>query len=294
MFFYLRIVCDLIGGNDMRKILWLVVTLFVMVGLVGCGNSTVEKAIEKGKLALADNDIEKAESSFNLALTEDPKNKEAGEWLKLIETYNQFKSQVENKEIDNANKTLQELKDNEKYSIIKVITKSQEEVLKTTIDKIKALDNQIAELVQLYNPEDENSMPDENYLAKSDELLANPDLTEEQKKKVEAFKKDATERANILLAKMAEEQRKAEEQQAAAEKSKEKIDRKRAEEILAESRDVDRSIAGIRSEPEMDEVINGVTYYFFDIYALTEGFAADAWYVSSADGTVVHSSEILN
>lgn len=280
----------------MKKALILLVALAVVVGLVGCGNSTAKKAIENGKLALADNDIEKAESSFNLAITEDKDNEEAKDWLELIEKYNQLVSQIENKEIDKANKSLKELKENEKFTSIKVMTKEQEKTLNKLKETIQDLDKQITELVQSYNPEDENSMPDETYLGKSDELLANSSLTEEQKNKVESFKKEATDRVNAILAREEEKQRIAEQEQqkAAQEKDKEIIDKQRAEEILVETLDVDRSIAGVRTDAAMDEVRDGVTYYFFDIYALTEGFAADAYYVNSQDGTVIHSSEFFN
>ena len=54
------------------------------------------------------------------------------------------------------------------------------------------------------------------------------------------------------------------------------------------------SIAGVRTDPEMDEIIDGVTYYFFDVYALTEGFAASAYFVSSKDGSVSTYSELVN
>jgi len=166
---------------------------------------------------------------------------------------------------------------------------------------MQELEKQIAELVQSYDPEDENSMPDETYLVKSDVLLANPSLTDAQKNKVETFKKEATDRANAILAREEEKQRIAEQEQqkaaqekAAQEKAKMAIDKKRAEEILVETLGVDRSIAGVRSDAAMDEVRDGVTYFFFDIYALTEGFAADAYYVNSQDGAVIHSSEFFN
>jgi hypothetical protein len=280
----------------MKRTLIFIVTLAILAGLAGCGNSTVEKAIENGKLALADNDIEKAESSFNLALTEDKDNKEAKEWLELIENYNQFVSQIEKKEIDQANNSLIELKENEKFASIKVLTKEQEKTLNKIMETMQELDKQVAELVQSYNPEEENSMPEESYLVRSDELLANPNLTEAQKNKVETFKKEATDRANAILAREDEKRRMAEQEQqkAAQEKAEMGIDKKRAEEILVETLGVDRSIAGVRSDETMDEVRDGVTYYFFDIYALTEGFAADAYYVNSKDGTVLHSSEFFN
>ncbi|WP_338752232.1 SH3 domain-containing protein [Bacillus sp. FJAT-52991] len=71
-----------------------------------------------------------------------------------------------------------------------------------------------------------------------------------------------------------------------------KISRSEAKKILIKTKKIDTKIAGVRSDPEMDQVVNGVTYYFFDVYALTEGFAASSYFVSSKDGRVLTWSQL--
>lgn len=204
---------------------FLLITYLMLIGLVSVGcapaesketvqeesSTLVKDAIDQGKLALADGDIEKAKSNFNLALIEDSKNVEAKQWIHLIEKYNQFVSEVENKEVEKAAKTLNELKENESYVLIEGIAKEQEQRLNESTAEIEELDMKIAKLSKLYNPEDENSMPDETYLVRSEEILANANLTVDQRKIVEDFKKNATERADKLLAIEEEKMRIAEE-----------------------------------------------------------------------------------
>lgn len=177
--------------------------------------SIIEKAMDQGELALADGDIEKAKSNFNLALTKDANNKEAKEWLEIIEKYDQLVSHLENKDIDNATKTVNELRSNGKYAVIAGLTTEHEQNLDKMTAEVKELDTKIVELGELYNPEDESSMPNETYLARADEILKNPYLTDEQKKTVENFKKEATDRVNSILAREEEKQKAAnlEEQQ---------------------------------------------------------------------------------
>lgn len=57
----------------MKKLLLMLMLVF----LVGCSNGVYEKAMEQGKLALANGEVEKALSSFELALNEKPNSKEA-------------------------------------------------------------------------------------------------------------------------------------------------------------------------------------------------------------------------
>ncbi|MFK2827032.1 SH3 domain-containing protein [Bacillus sp. B190/17] len=66
-----------------------------------------------------------------------------------------------------------------------------------------------------------------------------------------------------------------------------KISRNQAKQILIKTNKINTRIAGVRDLPEMDRTVNGVTYYCFDVYALTEGFAASSYFVSSKDGRVL-------
>ena len=212
----------------MKRKLFLGVVCLILFSLVtaGCASteteskeveqekdsSIVKEAIDQGKLALADGDFEKAKSNFNLALLEDSENVEAKQWIEIIEKYDQFISAVDKKEVDKAVKTLDELKNDDKYALIEGFTKEPEQNLNTLMEDIKELDLKIAALSSLYNPEDENSMPSEDYLYFVDEILTDPSVTAKQKKFVEDFENKATERANIILAKMEEEMRAAEEE----------------------------------------------------------------------------------
>lgn len=209
-----------------RKLLFFTYLIFISLVTIGCASneskgtapdensSIVKEAIDKGKLALADSDIEKAKSNFNLALMEDSENVEAKEWVELIEKYDHFISEVDEQEPDKAEKTLNELKKDDKYELIEPLTKDAEQKLNTHVEAIEELDLKIAALSDLYDPEDENSMPSEDYLYLINEILTNPNITEKQKKFVEDFEEDATDRANSILAKMEEEMRAAEEEAA--------------------------------------------------------------------------------
>ena len=53
------------------------VLILTFIFLVGCSSGTYEKAMEQGKLALANGEVMKALSSFELALNEKPNSKEA-------------------------------------------------------------------------------------------------------------------------------------------------------------------------------------------------------------------------
>ncbi|MGD6968550.1 hypothetical protein ACQCVP_19200 [Rossellomorea vietnamensis] len=205
----------------MKKFFFVLTCLmFVLLILGGCsskgtsggtesGTSTIiEEAISKGKLALADANVDKAKSHFNLVLQEDPANKDAEEWLKIVGQYELFVFQVNEKAVDLAGDTLKELKNNEKYGVLEGLLKEHEYNYETLKTETTLLAAKMEELKQLYNPNDESSMPDETYLVRADEILASPYINENQRKAVEKFKKEATERAETIL-EQEEEKRKA-------------------------------------------------------------------------------------
>jgi hypothetical protein len=207
-----------------KRILAFTVLLLVsFIVLGGCSSNKsgggeeastiVEEALAQGKLALADADVEKAKSNFNLALKEDVDNKEAKGWLDVIGKYELFVTHIANHEIEPAKDTLNEFKKDENYDLLSGILKEHEQSLDLLVTESKKLDEEIEDLWTLYDPEDENSMPDETYLVRVDEILASPNLSDEQRKAAEKFKADATERANNLLAKEAEEQKAAKAQE---------------------------------------------------------------------------------
>ncbi|WP_226654793.1 hypothetical protein [Pseudalkalibacillus hwajinpoensis] len=162
--------------------------------------SVAEQAIDQGKLALANGEIAKAKSNFNLAVNEDTKNSEAKEWVELIDDYEQFITHMEEKEVEKASETLNELKGNSRYESIEVVIQEDADNLNEMVEETKKLTREIEDLKKLYDPHDENAMPDETYLVASDEILSNEYISEEQRDVVKKFKKDATDRANQILA----------------------------------------------------------------------------------------------
>jgi hypothetical protein len=83
----------------MKKI-WLGVISLLL--LAGCGNGTYDKAMEQGKLALAEGEFDKAEGLFQLALDEEPKDEEAKQYLDYITGLDEVEEAVNNKEWDQA------------------------------------------------------------------------------------------------------------------------------------------------------------------------------------------------
>ncbi|WP_129725997.1 lysozyme inhibitor LprI family protein [Ectobacillus funiculus] len=80
----------------------LLAALFTITLLVGCNNGTYEKAMEQGKLALANREFDKALASFELALKEEPKDKEAKVLYERLVVLNQVKEAIENAKWDDA------------------------------------------------------------------------------------------------------------------------------------------------------------------------------------------------
>lgn len=56
---------------------YLIIPVLAMTLMTGCGNKTFDKAMEEGKLAIANKEYEKAEGMFNLAIEENKDDKEA-------------------------------------------------------------------------------------------------------------------------------------------------------------------------------------------------------------------------
>lgn len=80
----------------------LLAALFTITLLVGCNNGTYEKAMEQGKLALANGEFDKALASFELALEEEPNDKDAKMLHERLVALNQVKEAMENTKWDDA------------------------------------------------------------------------------------------------------------------------------------------------------------------------------------------------
>lgn len=174
------------GCIFMKKQLFMVFVfvLIISVGMVGCqsaktetteDHSTVEKAIEKGKLALADGDYQKAKNNFDLALAEDKNSKEAKEWLALVKKIELLSLHLENKEINNAIKVIADIKGDKLYKAIRSQMEDFESKLATLKSSIEKIDNEIVAL----NQKLKEAAFDE-VIAKGNALKSEPNITEEQ------------------------------------------------------------------------------------------------------------------
>ncbi|MFJ8261934.1 lysozyme inhibitor LprI family protein [Rummeliibacillus sp. NPDC094406] len=95
----------------MRKLSYI---LLVGLLLAGCGNSgdlmknaesvnsTYTKAVEQGKLALTDGDIDKALASFELALDEKPKDLQAKKYVTQLKKTQEIENLIEDKKYKKA------------------------------------------------------------------------------------------------------------------------------------------------------------------------------------------------
>lgn len=68
--------------------------------LAGCNSGTYDKAMEQGKLALANGEFDKALASFELALDEKPKDEEAKALHEELTAYNEVKKDAEEADWD--------------------------------------------------------------------------------------------------------------------------------------------------------------------------------------------------
>ncbi|WP_049665067.1 lysozyme inhibitor LprI family protein [Bacillus sp. FJAT-27231] len=70
--------------------------------LAGCNNGTYEKAMEQGKLALANGEFDKAQASFELALDEKPKDEKAKGLYEDLTAYHEVEKAIEEAKWEDA------------------------------------------------------------------------------------------------------------------------------------------------------------------------------------------------
>lgn len=77
-----------------------VLTIILSLNIIACNSSN--RALDKGKELISEGQYEKAEVSLELALDEDPKNKEANELKNMIENYLEASKALDEGEIRKA------------------------------------------------------------------------------------------------------------------------------------------------------------------------------------------------
>ena len=115
----------------MKKIGIILTLILLVVGLVGCENSQSKKAIEQGKLEMANKEYDKALASFKIALDKESSNEEAKRLTTLIDNYKKANDEFEKGNIDEANKIMNQIDE-----------ETIEDSIKNDIDNLKSKINQ--------------------------------------------------------------------------------------------------------------------------------------------------------
>ncbi|KAA0549785.1 hypothetical protein FZW96_00045 [Bacillus sp. BGMRC 2118] len=187
----------------------------IQIGLIGCQttkeketeirrNIVVENAIENGKLALADGNFQRSKSNFELVQSKDNNNKEAKEWLLLVEEIEILSNHITNKEIEKAEKVLERLKFSELYSNVKNQIFDYESSLKTLISSIENIEKEIGELIQKLEEGTFDEVIEKGYILKNEK-----DITINQLDKINGIIDNAlTKKEEDILVQQTEEQNK--------------------------------------------------------------------------------------
>lgn len=115
----------------MKKIGIILTLILLVISLVGCENSKSKKAIEQGKMEMANKEYDKALASFKIALDKESSNEEAKRLTALIDHYKKANDEFEKGNIDDANKIMNQIDE-----------ETIEDSIKNDIDNLKAKINQ--------------------------------------------------------------------------------------------------------------------------------------------------------
>ncbi|MDU2686402.1 hypothetical protein QJR60_11390 [Paraclostridium sordellii] len=115
----------------MKKIIIIIVSILLGISMVGCESSVSKKAVEQGKLAMANKEYDKALASFKLAIDEGSNNKEVKRLTTLINHYTQANDKFKKGDIKSANKIMNEIDE-----------ETIDDSIKNDIDNLKAKINQ--------------------------------------------------------------------------------------------------------------------------------------------------------
>lgn len=139
---------------------------------------TADKAFEQGKLALANEDFNKAKNNFELAYEEDKKS-EAKVYLNTIDLIESFNSSYEQDELKEAKKIQIQLLEDTNYTKFYFMLDENADDLDLIMNIREDIDEQIEGLKEHFDP-DKGNMPSELYLAESQEILDEYYISTEQ------------------------------------------------------------------------------------------------------------------
>jgi len=136
----------------MEKRIWIIIlSMFLVLGLVGCGSSVAKNAINQGKEELQKKEYNKALALFEIALDNDDENEEIDVLKNIINDYIIAKEYLEEGKIEESQKTIDGI--NSQYSEYSI--KDDINSLKNQIDEDmktnEAINNDIKKLTALYD-----------------------------------------------------------------------------------------------------------------------------------------------
>lgn len=174
----------------MKLKLILILSLVGGMILTGCSNSgnklqdsTFDKAMSEGKLAIANQEYAKAEAMFNLAIQENKDDKEAKalyeQTLKMIDAQNL----LENGDLENAELTLQELNsiDSNLDSLKKVANKLLEDINaqnNKSIEKSESNLNKDNKSEEIEEIKEVQEVKQDKYLLEFNNIIKNEDISD--------------------------------------------------------------------------------------------------------------------
>jgi vacuolar-type H+-ATPase subunit I/STV1 len=204
-----------LGETEMEKFFLIFCVLLL---IVGCTNSTYDKAMEQAKLSLANGEYDKALGLFELATNEEPKEQNAKEQYDVLKDFLKVQEMIENKQWDVAiskannllkkesltNQMEKELKKNIEISEAGISITEQINQIKVLVNAQKYIDAQ-----QAINHLKQNEEAKEIFVIFSEEVRQiEGTVDKELKKQKEETEKLAAEKA--ATEKAAKEKAKAE------------------------------------------------------------------------------------
>jgi DNA primase large subunit len=162
----------------MKKIGMILTLILLVVSLVGCENSASKKAIEQGKMEIANKEYDKALASFKIALDKESSNEEAKRLTTLINNYKKANDEFEKGNIDDANKIMNKIDE----GTIEDSIKNDIDNLKAKINQQDKIDKEIVHIKEL--------IKDKKYeeSKKSIDKIDSDKLTNKDKKEIDELK----------------------------------------------------------------------------------------------------------
>lgn len=245
----------------MKKILISGLILIITTLFVGCGNSIVKKSIEQAITAINNREYDKSLLSLEIALDEDKENEEATKLYKIVGSYKDATSAMEDKNLEEAKKFLDSINDEYvNYSIKDDIDDLKKEI-ENHYKEIDNVNNHLEEAQKIFN---DNKYGDCKKYLLSNILGSQEDNIESNKYATD----DQNQRALDLIGKcelsIAEQERVAEEARL-AEENRKKEEASKKEKIYSKS-EINSILSSLNkgslySDSSKDKYINGELCY---------------------------------